>query len=574
MADGWTVPGFTPVRELGHGSTGRVMVAVDEVTRTEVAIKYLDPRLTGDEEFMAAYRPLADRLTRLEDPSIADLYQLVDGPDGAAAVVMRRVDGVGLSRILDTQGPTGPLAALTVFGSTLAALAVAHRAEVVHRDLRPDNTLVDRTGQVVITDFGLVPPRRSRSGGEPPGAPAYLAPELWDGASASPASDLYAATVVFFQCLTGRHPYESGGGGGRAIAALGRAHREAPIPTEAVPGPLRGLISAGLAKDPADRPASAEEFLAALEEAAVAAYGPAWEAQGRGRLAEMVTAAENAPPPEPAPATTAGRRPDRPSRGSRGRLVGSVAAIVAVVAIAGASVAYGLNRGGGSSTAQSTVSPAAVPPASTPATSPTRSPADALAARIITATTRRPSASFTYRGKGCCGADATAKGTFAVRPGRPPAYTMTASGPARQTRKAARVILIDETAHVRRGDGWREVPVSTRSASAQGHAPLAARIRECTSVDHVVALVQKSTDLRRTGRTYRGTVAVAQLGAAHPYAAIARAAKTERLTYALVLDAAGLPSRLTVTIGSGRTRAVLTTAYGNWGKRVVIDAPR
>ncbi|MBA9001433.1 serine/threonine-protein kinase [Thermomonospora cellulosilytica] len=559
------------MRELGHGSTGRVMLAVDEVTRTEVAIRYLDPRLTADDAFMAAYRPLARRLTQLEDPGIADLYELVDGPDGAAAVVMQRVDGVPLRRILDTQGPTGPLAALTVFGGALAALAVAHRAEAVHRDVRPENMLVDRAGQVVVTDFGLVPPRRSRSGDEPPGTPAYLAPELWNGAPASPASDLYAATVVFFECLTGRRPYESGGSGGRAIAALGRAHREAPVPADAVPGPLRGLIASGLAKDPADRPASAEDFLAALEEAAVAAYGPAWEAQGRGRLTEMAAAAENAPAPAPAPAKAAGGPPDRARPAGRGRLVGSIAAIVVVTAVAGASVVYGMDRGG-PSPAQ-TVSPTvAAPPASTPAASPAQSPADALAARITTAAAQRPSASFSYQGKGCCGANATAKGTFAVRPGQVPAYTMTASSPARQTRKAARVILIGETAHVRQGDRWRQVPASP--GQAQGYAPLAARVRECTSVDHVVALAGESTDLRRSGRTYRGTVAVARLGDAHPYAAIARAARTDRLTYTLVLDAAGLPSRLTVTIGTGRTRAVLTTAYGDWGRRVAIDAPR
>lgn len=233
---------------------------------------------------------------------------------------------------------------------------------------------------------------------------------------------------------------------------------------------------------------------------------------------------------------------------------------------------YGLNRNGSSAAQTAPTSPTAAPPASTPAVSPTRSPAEMLAARITTAAARRPSASFSHRGKGCCGATATAKGTFAIRPGQVPAYTMTASSPARQTRKATRVILINETAHVRRGEGWRQVSVS--AGPAQGYAPLAMRIRECTSVDHIVALVQKSTSLRRTERAYRGTVAVAQLDAAHPYAAIARAAEADRLTYTLVLNAAGLPSRLTVTIGTGRTRAVLTTAYGNWGKRVAIDAPR
>ncbi|HEX2313828.1 MAG TPA: protein kinase, partial [Thermomonospora sp.] len=107
MVDGWTVPGFTHVRELGHGASGRVMLAVDDVTQTQVAIKYLDGRLRADESFMHRYRAEARRLSQLEDPGIADLYEFVESPDGAA-LVMQFVEGVSLRRVLDTQGPTGP----------------------------------------------------------------------------------------------------------------------------------------------------------------------------------------------------------------------------------------------------------------------------------------------------------------------------------------------------------------------------------------------------------------------------------------------------------------------------------
>ncbi|WP_131762975.1 serine/threonine-protein kinase, partial [Actinomadura fibrosa] len=296
VVDGWTVPGFTHERELGGGAAGRMVLAVDDLTSTKVAIKYLDGGLGADEAFLARFRATARSLSQLEDPNVVDFYDFVETPDGAA-IVMERVDGVSLRHILAVQGPAGPLAALSMLGGTLLGLAAAHERDIVHGAVRPSNVLVDREGNARLADFGT-----AAAGTEAQSGPPYAAPELWDGVPASVATDLYAATAIFYECLTGRPPYS-----GRNMAKL---HREAPIPAEEVPGPLRGLIAQGLAKDPHERPKSAADFLGALEDAAVSAYGPSWEAQGRGRLTELAAQAASRPePPKPKPSRASGRNP-------------------------------------------------------------------------------------------------------------------------------------------------------------------------------------------------------------------------------------------------------------------------
>ncbi|OLT11831.1 hypothetical protein BJF79_23295 [Actinomadura sp. CNU-125] len=344
VVDGWTVPGFTHERELGGGASGKVVPAVDDTTGTRVAIRYLDRRLVDDQSFMARYSELARKLTQIEDPNVADVYDFVTDA-GGAAVVMQHVEGVSLRRVLAVQGPVGPLAALSTLGGTLLGLAAAHEHDVVHGTVRPSDVLVDDRGNAVVGDFGLAPP-----GTEAQTIPPYAAPELWEGAAATVATDVYAATAVFFECLTGRPPYA-----GRNMARL---HREAPIPVEEAPGPLRELLAKGLAKDPAGRPASVEDFLEVLEEAAISAYGPSWEAQGRGRLTEL--AAEAARRPEPKkPSRGTGRNAivttaAQPAGGSRTRRIAAGAAAVAVVV--GAAFAVRTLTGGGET------DPVAAPP--------------------------------------------------------------------------------------------------------------------------------------------------------------------------------------------------------------------
>ncbi|MER7753688.1 serine/threonine-protein kinase [Kitasatospora sp. NPDC097643] len=264
----WELPDYLHERELGAGASGRVVLAHHRETGTPVAIKYLHDRVGTP-----ALRAEAEVLARIDSPHITRLYEYVEGAQGSA-IVMELVDGIALRDLLRAEGATTPEAALVVLKGSLLGLAAAHGAGVVHRDYKPANVLVDATGVSKLVDFGIAVP--SGDDRDVSGTPAYMPPEQWAGRPASPAGDVYAATVTFFECLTGARPY-----GGTTIAELAVQHTEAPIPAELAPDPVRPLILAGLAKDPGARPDSATAFVRELEAVATADYGPAWEERGR-----------------------------------------------------------------------------------------------------------------------------------------------------------------------------------------------------------------------------------------------------------------------------------------------------
>ncbi|MFI7504038.1 protein kinase [Streptomyces sp. NPDC049687] len=276
----WAVPGYSESLELGSGASGRVVLALHEPTGLPVAVKYLSESLRGRPGFVRGFRAEAELLGGLESPYVAGFYEYVEAPEGAA-IVMELVDGVSLRALLARQSPLSPESALAVLKGSLLGLADAHRAGVVHRDYKPANVLVTPEGGSKLVDFGIAVDAGIRAGVA--GTPAYMAPEQWTGAPASPAGDVYAATATFFECLTGRKPYA-----GENLAQLALQHTEEPVPVDEVPEAVRALVRRGLAKRPAERPTDAAAFVTDLERAAVAHYGADWEERGRGRLAALV----------------------------------------------------------------------------------------------------------------------------------------------------------------------------------------------------------------------------------------------------------------------------------------------
>jgi tRNA A-37 threonylcarbamoyl transferase component Bud32 len=247
----WTVPGYTEQRALGRGASGRVVLAIHDRSGRQVAIKYLVDELVRDEGFLARFRQEAQLLLELNDPHVVRLIEYVEDPGRGAAIVMELVPGGSLYEMIDKTGPTSPEAALTVLKGSLLGLAAAHEMGVVHRDYKPENVLVDMSGNSKLSDFGIA----VKAGRRVPsaGTPLYMAPEQWAGEPASPATDIYAATAVFYECLTGTTPYT-----GR-IGQLRREHETADVPVEEVDFPVRGLVRRGMAKDPQDRPADATQ---------------------------------------------------------------------------------------------------------------------------------------------------------------------------------------------------------------------------------------------------------------------------------------------------------------------------
>ncbi|MBC6457679.1 protein kinase domain-containing protein [Actinomadura sp. HBU206391] len=579
MTENWTVPGFTHVRELGAGHSGRVVQAVDDLTQTPVAVKYLDERLRRDERFQRGFSSEARLLSRLEDPGLVQVYEYVESPQGAA-VIMEMVDGVSLARLLDTQGPTGPLAALVIFGGSLMALAALHEAGIAHGAYSPSNVLIDRSGAAKLTDVAVT----AGDGSDARGA-AYRAPELWDGAPPGAAGDLYAATAVFVECLTGLPPFAT-----KNLGALAKAHRGDQVPVQALPEPLRGLVAAGLAKAPGDRPRSAADLLTTLDEAAVAAYGPAWEAQGRDRLSKLAADAAAAPynPAPPARSSGSAARPRTTRR--RWPVLGAVAlAAVLIVAIASV-VGLRMRSDDRATPVRSSVPVPSRAPAASGMPSPEGTPLPqtpaALADAIGNAAAEKRAASFAHRRDACCGNAIAALGALSLTSGGPTASDMTVWSPVRRDPHARRVrtVLVGDTAYVALR-GWHPLPAvrhAARSDATHAYASMAAQARWSASVQNILALLRSSGAIKRSGLSYTGTAPLATLvrdgSVGRLYAPFAGSAGGARVAFTVRVGADLLPRSLQVTVTprlGGRARVqVFRTNYSNWGRKVSINAPR
>ncbi|MFE0825404.1 serine/threonine-protein kinase [Streptomyces sp. NPDC058871] len=395
----WSVPGYTEVRELGSGGSGRVVLAVHDATGTAVAVKYLSDRLREDPAFVGEFRAEARLLGGLESPYVVRLYEYVEAP-GGAAIVMELVDGVSLRALLKQSGQADAEAALVVLKGSLLGLASAHRTGVVHRDYKPENVLVAADGSSKLVDFGIAANRGSTPGVA--GTPAYMAPEQWQGRPASPAADVYAATATFFECLTGRKPYD-----GQNFAELAVQHIEAPVPETEAPEPVRPLIRRGLAKAPEQRPENAEAFVAELEDVALAAYGPDWEERGQRKLAALAAllpllfpSAGGSAAGTTAVATTKVESGSGWAPGKRGWIAAGVSLVLGAVLVL-TTDASGAAPGGGSALSAFATTSAAPPGSASPtpdasasaSASPSPSPSPSASASPSPSPSASPSAS-------------------------------------------------------------------------------------------------------------------------------------------------------------------------------------
>jgi hypothetical protein len=267
----WRVPGYTHLKELGAGGQGRVVLARGNHTGEIVAIKYLAPELLGDAQAVARFQAEANMLALVQHPNVTRLREYVDLAEGAA-IVMEAVHGHPLRKVMDRHGALSPEAALTVLKGSLLGMAAAHAVGVIHRDYKPGNVMVRDDGQSKLIDFGIAGLAGER---RMMGTPAYMAPEQWHGGPATPATDIYSATCVFFECVTGNRPFEAD-----TLAEWTTQHTTAEIPLDRLPDPLHALVMRGMAKVPRQRFSDAATFVQALEAAAVTAYGADWERRG------------------------------------------------------------------------------------------------------------------------------------------------------------------------------------------------------------------------------------------------------------------------------------------------------
>jgi tRNA A-37 threonylcarbamoyl transferase component Bud32 len=247
------------VNRLASGGMGLVWRAADEVLGRPVAVKLLRSEYAEDPAFLERFRAEARRTAALPHPGIASVFDYgeIEDPDLTAYLVMELVDGSPLSALLAREGRLGLERTLDVVAQAGLALGSAHRAGVVHRDVKPSNLLIRRDGLVKVTDFGI-----ARASGDVPqtetgmvvGTAAYLSPEQVACQPVTPATDVYALGVVAYECLAGRRPFTADHP--IALALAHQHHRPPPLPSD-VPEPVRALVEAAMAKDPEARPPSA-----------------------------------------------------------------------------------------------------------------------------------------------------------------------------------------------------------------------------------------------------------------------------------------------------------------------------
>lgn len=253
-------------RSLGRGAVATVFT-VDG--RDGLAIKLLNAE-RAERSPLSAERFLreARAAARLSHPNIVGVVDHGTDANGVAFLVMEEVRGDTLGACI-AAGPMSPTDAATLAGQLADALSHAHARGVIHRDVKPANVLIEDGEELVarLTDFGLAHDRHDlplTATGALCGTPAYMAPELVDGARPSAASDLYALGCVLFEMLTGRAPFV----GALPHVFRGHAYEPAPVPSTLradVPPALDALVQRLLAKDPAARPSVGEVRSAAHE---------------------------------------------------------------------------------------------------------------------------------------------------------------------------------------------------------------------------------------------------------------------------------------------------------------------
>jgi serine/threonine-protein kinase len=300
-----TVDGrYRLVARIGSGGMADVWCAEDEMLGRRVALKFLHERFAQDAEFVERFRREASAAAGLQHPNVVGVFDRGEW-EGTHYIAMEYVEGASLKDLIARGLSAGE--AVEIVRQVLAGARFAHERGIVHRDLKPQNVLVDRDGRARVTDFGIAKAGVSEitQTGSVLGTAQYLSPEQAQGLEVTARSDLYSIGVILYEALTGRLPFE----GDSAVAVALKQVSERPRPPSelnpAIPRALDAVVLRAMAKDPANRFASADEFIAALDAAEADPSGAALGdtaayAAVAGAAPADVAPAALAPPPPPA----------------------------------------------------------------------------------------------------------------------------------------------------------------------------------------------------------------------------------------------------------------------------------
>ena len=322
------------IQRVGAGGMAEVWCAEDTMLNRRIALKFLLERFTQDAQFVERFRREASAAAGLQHPNVVGVYDRGEH-DGVPYIAMEYVEGASLKDLI-ARGLSIE-EAVEIIRQVLAGARFAHSRGIVHRDLKPQNVLIDAEGRARVADFGIARAGASEitQTGSVLGTAQYLSPEQAQGLAVTAASDIYSIGVMLYEALTGQVPFE----GDSAVSVALKQVSERPRPPSqlnpAVPPALDAVVLKALAKDPANRYATADEFLAALDEAEANPYAASGTtaAYVAGGAPEPPAALAAAPLPEDLP-------PPRRRFWTRGR----AAALAVLLLLLGAVAAYALTR--------------------------------------------------------------------------------------------------------------------------------------------------------------------------------------------------------------------------------------
>ncbi len=328
---------------VGTGGMSSVYRAHDRLLERKVALKVLHQQYADDEEYVERFRREARSVAQLSHPNIVTVIDRGES-DGRQFIVFEYVDGDNLKALVERSGALPVATAVSLAHQVARGLAFAHEQGIVHRDVKPQNVLMNGDGRAKVTDFGIARSLDVAHGvtqtGTVLGTSDYIAPEQAQGQRVSVQTDVYSLGVVLWELLTGEVPFP---GENFVAVAMRHINEEPPGVRERRPDAsprLEAALRRAMAKDPADRFPSMDAFCAELEDCL-------------GELdrhpAETDTGATMVVPVQPRPGPGRAVRPQGPAR-ARGRvpwLPLTLAAVLAAAAIAAAVVAWQHARGGG-----------------------------------------------------------------------------------------------------------------------------------------------------------------------------------------------------------------------------------
>lgn len=271
------------VRRIARGGMATVFEAVDVRLSRTVAVKVMHSGMDDPDDNAARFDTEARAAALLSHPHVVSVFdQGCD--DGRPYIVMEYVRGITLRQLITLEAPFPAARALQLFEPIVAALAHAHGAGLIHRDVKPENVLISEGGQVKVADFGLARPVTAASvaeGGVVIGTVSYIAPEIVVRGLASPRSDVYSLGIVLYELLTGRKPHQRPD---PVQVAYAHVHEDVPAPSasvtkaEPLPAFLDDLVRTATARQPAARPADAGLLLRQVRAARGAIAEPVGDA--------------------------------------------------------------------------------------------------------------------------------------------------------------------------------------------------------------------------------------------------------------------------------------------------------